>query len=81
MSRLELSTVGSPPGPVNASNIAHFLFSNPYSKGGDVSKCAPTVELSNHSISSVSYEKPLLADPETGRAHDNCVPRVHHDPI
>lgn len=62
----DLSVIGAPPGPINATNIAQFIFSNPYTKGGDVSRCAPKPELEQHTITTIAREKPLLVDPLSG---------------
>lgn len=66
----DLSVIGAPPGPINATNIAQFIFSNPFTKGGDVSRCAPKPELEQHTITTIPREKPLLVDPLSGEFHD-----------
>lgn len=63
----DLSLIGAAEGPIKATNITQFLFSNPYTAGGDVSKNAPSSDLTKHTIPAIPREKPLLVDPASGK--------------
>lgn len=62
MSALALS--GTPPGPHHSTNVAEWIFSNPFNENSEIMKHAPKA-LRSHTIPMVKPEKPLFVDPTT----------------
>jgi len=59
-----LAISGTAPGPHHSTNVAEWIFSNPFNEGSAVMRHAPKT-LRNHTIPMVKPEKPLFVDPTT----------------
>jgi len=61
----QLAIAGNAPAPHGSSNVAEWIFSNPFSKDGGAMKHV-TPEMRRYAIPIISRDKPLVTDPATG---------------
>lgn len=66
MHNITSECIGAPPARTAATNIAEYLFSNPFHADAATIKDAPSPEARAHTIPKIPLQKPLLVDPVTG---------------